>query len=76
VSLRRKLSPIQQAEIWAWHQARKALGTFKTKAREYGVSPAAISEYIHGRRRKEAKDHARRRIAVSRSRMSAFEQMR
>jgi hypothetical protein len=43
----RRLSPTAELELWAWYQARKALGTFKTKARELGVVPTTISESIY-----------------------------
>ena len=41
-----KLTPMQEIDIVAWYRAKKALGTFKTKAREMGVSPSAISECV------------------------------
>lgn len=49
----RKLTPLQEIEIAAWYRAKKALGTFKTKAREMGVSPSAISECVLRMRERE-----------------------
>lgn len=36
-----------EAEIWRWYLARRALGTFKTKARELKLTPTQISECIY-----------------------------
>lgn len=67
---RRKLTPTMKLEILAWHKARKALGTFKTKAKECGTTPAAISEFLAAEKRREAK--ARR--AKNSTRMAVYEQ--
>jgi hypothetical protein len=41
-----KLSALQQIEVIAWWRAKKELGTFKSKAREFGVSPCIIEGVI------------------------------
>ena len=65
-----KLTPTQRTELWAWYLAKKALGTFKSKARELGVSPSSISEFVAHRIRKEREqDEKRRRMS------DAWEQM-
>ena len=65
-----KLSAFQRVEVIAWYKAKQALGTFKTKAREMGVTPQAIAacvlamrqqerEYI---RKRDRETHARRKL--------------
>jgi hypothetical protein len=71
VSAASKLSPTALVEIWAWYQAKRELGTFKTKAREYGVTASALSEYIHRRRKNEVKQ----RQKMQRARMQPWRQM-
>lgn len=70
-SAAKKLSPTALIEIWAWYQARKALGTYKSKAKEYGVTPSALSEFIWNKKRKEE----RLRKAMKKAQMGAWEQM-
>jgi DNA-binding CsgD family transcriptional regulator len=47
---RKALSPLQEIELRAWANARKALGTPKQKADELGVSIHTIYAYIHRQR--------------------------
>jgi hypothetical protein len=60
----RKLTPLQEIEIAAWYRAKKALGTHKTKAREMGVTPSAISQCVLRMRERE-KLYVRKRARKS-----------
>lgn len=40
--LRSALTPLQEVELLAWFKARKALGTFKSKAFELNTSRAVL----------------------------------
>lgn len=42
----RKLTKLQEVEIWAWWRARHALGSFKTKAAEMEISEALLKDYV------------------------------
>lgn len=48
------LSPMQKIEVRAWYQAKKTLGTFKTKAKEMKVPVHVISHFV-GHQRKVGK---------------------
>lgn len=41
-----KLSRLQEIEAWSWYQARKYLGTFKSKSREMGVPETNLKAAI------------------------------
>jgi hypothetical protein len=45
-----KLTPTQELELWSWYQAKVALGTYKTKARELGISSKAVNNILRNMR--------------------------
>jgi hypothetical protein len=47
---RKALSPLQEIELRAWVNARKALGTPKQKAAELGISVNTLYVYIYRQR--------------------------
>lgn len=49
----RKLTPTQEVELLAWDKARKALGTYKTKAHDLGVTEGAITKFLCRYRERE-----------------------
>jgi DNA-binding MarR family transcriptional regulator len=55
-----KLTPLQRVEVMAWYKARKALGTFKSKAREMGVTPQTITACVFSMREQE-REYVRKR---------------
>lgn len=46
----KKLTPMQRVEAIAWYKAKRALGTYKTKAREMGITPQALAQCIFNMR--------------------------
>lgn len=55
----RVMTPMQEIDAIAWYKAKRALGTFKTKAREMGLNPSTLSEFIF--RWKYSEGHYKRR---------------
>lgn len=71
-----KLTHAQRREVWAWYQLKRSIGTYKTKARELGVTPSAISEavfslrvehgeYVRARDRRNHENMLRQRAALT-----------
>lgn len=50
-----ELTPLQEIELLAWDKARKQLGTYKTKARELGVSVSLLNSALIRLRAREIK---------------------
>lgn len=50
----RRLTPQQHAELLAWNEARKKLGTRKTKCRELGISTGGMDHYLRTKPRSHA----------------------
>lgn len=40
------LTPTQDLELWSWYQAKLAIGSFKSKAREMGLSVNILYDAI------------------------------
>lgn len=47
-----KLTPTQQVEAWAWFQAKRHLGTYKAKAKEFGITAKNLHDVIRNMRRR------------------------
>lgn len=58
----RQLTPTQELELWSWYQAKKALGTFKSKARAMGTTDAVLYHALERlKREKDAEAAIQRR---------------
>jgi hypothetical protein len=49
------MTPMQEIDVWAWYQAKIALGTVKTKARELGLNYNLIVHFLAGARARQAR---------------------
>lgn len=55
------LTPTQECELWAWYQAKKHLGTYKSKAKELGLSEHTLASALKNMRRRQREQDAKRR---------------
>ena len=53
-----QLTILQEIELLAWYKARKALGTCKTKAREWNVPVSTVQQSINRMREREIRSDA------------------
>jgi hypothetical protein len=42
-----RLTPEQESELWSWYLARRALGSFADKAKEFGVAESSLKFIVH-----------------------------
>lgn len=58
-----RLTPMQTVDLWSWYQAKCAIGTFKTKAREMGLPLKTLHDAVRNLLAREQRQAERIRRA-------------